>query len=145
MTFSIEVENKLETAQKGIIVRCKQLDEVIREEAVNFPEPGQVQSVLMDLESDGGADEYLEICIDGQQEEMGGCKIAAPSDMPYTFFPGAAGSLSVTPPEEGSNLMSLHIPSGLPTWKLELNQPLDFPRGDPNNVTVGEDEPGGNG
>lgn len=145
MTFSIQVENKLETAQKGVIVRSKQFDEVTREESLDYPVNSQVQDVLMELESGENSEEYLEISIDQPLEAMGGCKIDVPVNMPYTFLPGDTGSLTVIPPENGSTHMSLHIPSGLPTWKLELSQPLDVPRGDPNNVTIGDDEPGGGG
>jgi len=94
-----------------------------------------------------GEEDYLEISVDNQQEELGPCKIDINSIGPVTFIPPAAASVTVLPPIDVETLKtntSLRIPSGLPTWKLEILMPVEIPReGSQINVTVGDPPPGG--
>jgi hypothetical protein len=160
MTFSVEVENKFEMAQRDIHVRLKQWDETLEEHKVSYPVNGgqERKTVNVDLGASNGGEDYLEICVDNGQADLGPCNIDLPAHVPFTFLPEGTGSITVIPPENGTNITSLKIPSGLPAWKLEVMSPPEpvlpvgyqgmASKGDDggaNNVSVGDDEPGGGG
>lgn len=150
MTFSIEVENKFEMTRRNILVRRKSLEETVEEQRVSGPSivkgKKERRVVSYSLGEVAEEEEYLEISVDNQQEEMGPCKIDIWSNGPVTFIPPAAASVTVIPSEDVETLetnTSLRIPSGLPTWKLEIMMPFEIPReGSQTNVTVGDEPPG---
>lgn len=164
MSYQINVENKFEVANRDIHVRRKEWDDVLEELRLSYPQSevqdtNRAEFALGQMETQG---DYLEICVDNEVEELGPCRIMLPANAPFTFVPGTIGSITVEPPKNGSAVTAVKIPSGLPTWKLEIMQPSpqevahlpeveqmisregDDPD-DMNNVTVGEDQPGGGG
>ncbi len=151
MTHFIEVKNNFEVTRGDILVRRKSLEGTREEQRANFPsyEVGAEESkkVSFSLGEVAGEEDYLEISVDNRQEELGPCKINISSIGPVTFIPPAGVSVTVIPPEDVENLgtnISLRVPSGLPTWKLEIMKPAESSReGSQTNVTVGDDEPGG--
>lgn len=163
MSYQVRVENKFEVAGRHIHVRRKEWDDVLEEHRVSYPvydAPPEEQVPNFSEFALGQAEEqadYLEISVDNEVEELGPCRIMLPANTPFTFVPGGAGSITVEPPQNGATVTAVRIPSGLPTWKLEIMQPVPplevqqmIPRegddpDDMNNVTVGEDEPGGGG
>ena len=147
MTFSIKVENKLEMAQRDIHVRRKSREGVLDEQRIRCP--GYAES--FSLGAVEGEDDYLEISVDNQQDELGPCKIDITSNGPVRFVPPGAASINVIPSEDVETYTLLRIPSGPPTWKLEIMRPpapesgLISREGSMTNVTVTEDDPGGEG
>jgi hypothetical protein len=139
MTHLIKVENKFEMSRGDILVCRKSFKGTVEEQRVSSS----------GYEYQIGEEDYLEISVDNQQEELGPCKIDIWSNGPVTFVPPEAASVTVIPSEDVETNTSLRIPSGPPTWKLEIMKPIsDFisrgdPSGDKTNVTVGDDEPGG--
>ena len=150
MTHLIEVKNNFEVTRGDILVRRKSLEGAMEEQRANFPsyEVGAEgrKKVSFSLGAVEGEEDYLEISVDNRQEELGPCRINISSIGPVTFIPPAGVSVTVIPPEDVENLetnISLRIPSGLPTWKLEIMKPAEFSReGSQTNVTVGDDKPG---
>lgn len=147
MSFPIKVENKFEMAQRDIHVRRKVWEEIKEEHTVNYPVNGEVKMVDFSLGAEDGEEDYLEISVDNQQADLGPCKIDLPVNVPFTFIPAGIGSIEVTPLANGETVTSLRIPSGQPTWKLEVREPSVIPReeGGITNVTVGDGDPGGGG
>ena len=158
MTHFIEVENKFEMTRGDILVRRKSYDGTREEQRVRFPADDgdrleKRRKVNLSLEGD---QDYLEIIVDNQRDELGPCKIDICSNGPVTFIPPAAASVTVNPSEDVETITTLRIPSGPPTWKLDIMMPptqssqegypesISIPReGSQTNVTVGDDEPGG--
>jgi hypothetical protein len=158
MTYSIEVENKFEMAQRDIHVSRKLWEESLDQRSLAYPVlesgiPLSRQVIDFELGAVAGDEDYLEIRVDDEQSELGPCKVDLPANVPFTFVPAGVGSITVVPPENGSNITSLKIPSSIPTWKLEVMRPMEPAAGriphrgesDANNVTIGDDEPGGDG
>jgi hypothetical protein len=163
MAFSIKVENKFAMARRDIQVRRKSWGKILEEQRVSCSASeygaGEVESrpVKLSLGEVDGEEDYLEISVDNQQDELGPCKIGIRSNGPVTFVPPGAASITVIPSEDVETNTSLRIPSGLPTWKLEIMRPPQssseegdavpglIPRdeGSTTDVTVGDDEPGG--
>lgn len=162
MTHIIKVENKFEMSRRDIRVRRKSFEGTLEEQRVSCPEyeyqngEEERRKVSFSLGSVEGQEDYLEISVDNQQEELGPCKIDIWSNGPVTFAPPGAASITVIPSEDVETNTSLRIPSGLPTWKLEIMMPsepdsdeedaesdLIDREGSQVNVKVGDDEPGG--
>jgi hypothetical protein len=147
MTCSISVINTFEMSQKDIQVRRKCWGKTLEESPAYGYGEEERRQVNFSLGEVDGEEDYLEISVDNQQDELGPCKIDIWSNGPVTFNPPAAASVTVIPSKDVETLetnTSLRIPSGLPTWKLEIMRPCEIPReGSQVNVTVGEDEPGG--
>jgi hypothetical protein len=166
MIYSIEVENKFEMSRRGLQVRRKSFEGTMEEQRISCPvyESGDVgeesRMVKFSIGKVEGEEDYLEISVDNQQEELGPCKIDIWSNGPVTFIPPAAASVTVLPPKDVETLetnTTLRIPSGLPTWKLEIMSPPKQSRdeedgvsgliirdeGSTTNVTVGDEPPGG--
>ena len=168
MTFSIEVENGFEMNPRDIQVRRKSRGETLEEHQVcPLYEGGkeEIRTVDLFLGAVDGEEDYLEISVveDEQQPDLGPCKIDLRSNVPFRFIPRGTESLTVMmvtqvdQVEEGKTITSLKIPSGPPTWKLEIMRPPEpvseegYPESlsnsrDPvgnTNVTVGDDDPGG--
>lgn len=171
MTYLIEVENKFETAKRNITVRRRNWGESLEETTVSYPAlkgPGETfipETAKMSLDSLIDAGEYLEISVNDPNLEMGPCRVELPPDAPFTFIANDPGCVTVLPNDRETHTNVLRIPSGLPTWKLEIMPPqnlyetgketnivetalLQTPLEEQqtiNNVTVGDDEPGGGG
>ena len=159
MKFSVEVKNEFGMARRDLLVRRKSFEGTMEEQQVSGPtyeygdgkEEGKGRMVKLSLGEVDGMEDYLEISVDNQQEELGPCKIDIKSYVPVTFIPPAAASVTVFPLEDVETKTTLKIPSGLPTWKLEIRRPSE-PGSDEEdregtqvNVIVGEEEPGGGG
>jgi len=164
-TLSIKVENNFEMARRDIQVRRKCWGKTLEEQRISYPayEFGDVEEesrmVKLSLGEVDSEEDYVEISVDNQQEELGPCKINIKSNGPVTFIPPAAASVTVILLEDEETFKtktSLRIPSGLPTWKLEIMKPsepgsdvgdtesdLISREGTQVNVTVGDDQPGG--
>ena len=153
MTFSIEVENKFEMGQRDICVLRKSWEETLEEHRVSCPvyEEGKEEkrAVALSLGTVEGQEDYLEISVGNDQVDLGPCRIDLPSHVPFTFIPAGTGSLTVIPSGNGKRT-SLKIPAGLPAWKMEITRPSGpmsqirgEDAGEGNNVTVGDDGPGG--
>jgi hypothetical protein len=155
MTFLVKVENQLTEARRDIHVLRKSREETLDEQRISCPayEDGNVKGeeekslVGLHLGVADGEDDYVEISVDDKQSNLGPCKIELSPVVPFRFIPGGTVSLTVIPPEEGDTKTLLKIPSGLPTWKLEIMKPtrIVIPRGDDSggtNVTVGDEPPG---
>jgi hypothetical protein len=155
MTHFFKVENSFEMTRGDILVRRKSFEGTLEEQRAGCPsyEDGaeQRRMVSLSFEPAAGEEDYLEISVDHQQEELGPCKIDIWSNGPVTFIPPAAAVVTVLFPKDVETLetnTSLRIPSGLPTWKLEIMMPAKTPRedeGSMTNVTVGDAPPGGLG
>jgi len=159
MKFSIKVENKFKMAQRNIYVRRKSREEILDGQRIRCPksaygdreEERRVVSFSLGAVDREEEVDCLEISVANQQDELGPCKIDIKSNGPVTFAPPAAASITVIPSEDLETYTSLRIPSGLPTWKLEIMRPPAsesglIPRdGSMTNVTVTEDDPGGEG
>jgi hypothetical protein len=162
MTHSIEVENRFEMNRRDIQVRRKSREETLEEQRVSCPayEYGDVEEerrkVSFSLGPVEGEKDYLEISVDNQQDELGPCRINIWSNGPVRFVPPGSASITVIPSEDVETYTSLRIPSGPPTWKLEIMRPpeqssdegdgvlglIHRDEGSMINVTVGEDPPG---
>lgn len=154
MTFSIEVENKFEMSPRDIHIRRKSRETTMEEHMASCPGyvSGNIEEkrsiVSLPLGADAGEGDYLEISVDNQQVNLGPCRIDIWSNVPFTFIPPGTAAISIIPSEDGETNTSLKIPSGLPTWKLEIMRPISIalPRDEDSegmtNVTVGDDEPG---
>ena len=158
MTCSFEVENRFEMNRGDILVRRKSFEGTMEEQRVRFPADDgdrleKRRKVDLSLE---GEQDYLEISVDNQQQELGPCKIDIWSNSPVIFIPPAAASVTVIPSEDVETNTSLRIPSGLPTWKLEIMIPpvtgsdeenaesdLRDREGSQTSVTLGDAPPGG--
>lgn len=154
MTFSIEVENKFKISQRDIHIYRKNSRET--KEVLRVGYPGEVErgAVTLSLENDEGTNEHLEIRVDNQQLNLGPCRIELPSDFTFTMFPGGVERLQVIP-SDNSNRTALRIPPGLPGWKLAIKPSRSMKvrqnigeepgsgEGGGENVTVGDDGPGG--
>lgn len=153
MTHLIEVENKFEMSRPDILVRRKSFEGTMEEQRVSSPSyqygSEERRTVSFSLGSEEGENDYLEIIVDNQQEELGPGKIDIWSNGPVTFIPPAAAVVTVLPAIDVETLetnTSLRIPSGLSTWKLEIMMPAEIPReGSQTNVTLGDAPPGGLG
>ena len=166
MTHSVEVENKFEMSRGDILVRRKSFEGTIEEQRISCPVYGsgaereESRMVKLSLGAVEGEDDYLEISVDNQQEELGPCKIEICSTGPVTFIPPAAAVVTVLLPKDVETLETntrLRIPSGLPTWKLEIMRPhqsissegdavsggIYRDEGSTTNVKVGDAPPGG--
>jgi len=150
MEHLFEVRNKFEMNRGNLLVRRKRFDGNMEEQRVNCPSNKNEKEASGVLSFSPGAvegeEDYLEISVDNQQEELGPCKIDIWSTGPVTFIPPAEASVTVLLPEDVETLetnTSLRIPSGLPTWKLKIMMPGEHPReGSQTNVTVGDAPPG---
>jgi len=159
MTCSIEVENNFEMNRGDILVRRKSFEGTMEEQRASFPayEYGDrlEKRRKVDLSLEGEQD-YLEISVDNQQQELGPCKIDIWSNGPVTFIPPETATVTVIPSEDVETITTVRIPSGPPTWKLEIMMPptpgiqkgypesISIPReGSQTNVTVGDEPPGG--
>jgi hypothetical protein len=162
MSFTVKVNNEFAMARRDILVRRKSFEGTMEEQQVSGPtykygdekEEGKGRTVKLSLGEVDGVEDYLEISVDNQKEELGPCKIDIRSYVPVTFIPPAAASVTVIPPKDVETLetnTSLRIPSGLPTWKLEIRRPseLGSDEGDREgtqvNVRVSDDTPGEGG
>jgi len=167
MTFSIELENSFGMNRRDIRVRRKSRGETLEEKRVSYPAyefgAGEEESRTMGLSlgSVEQEEDYLEISVveDEQQPNLGPCKIDLRSNVPFRFIQGGTESLTVMMVkhlEEGKTITSLKIPSGPPTWKLEIMRPPaqssqeGYPESLSNSregsfpdVRVGDDDPGG--
>jgi hypothetical protein len=154
MTFSVEVENKFEMAQRDIHVLRKVWGDTKESHRVRYPDGNEKRAVDLSLGTvPEEADDYLEISVDKEKRELGPCRIDLPADIPFSFIPSGARSITVVP-AVGSGQTSLRIPAGLPGWRLQLMKPQEplaqvMEEADSgnsnNNVTVGDDGPGGDG
>lgn len=151
-TLLVMVENKFEMSPRAIYARRKIGEQALEEQRVSgstyeYGDGEESRTVNLSLGEVDGEEDYLEISVDNQQEEMGPCKIDIWSNGPVTFIPPAAASVTVIPSEDEETLetnTSLSIPSGLPTWKLAIMRSCGFPReGSQTNVKVGDAPPGG--
>jgi hypothetical protein len=162
MAFTVKVENKFTMARRDIQVRRKSWGKILEEQRVSCPASeygaGEQESkpVKLYLGEVDGEEDYLEISVDKQQEELGPCKTEIRSNGPVTFIPPGEASITVIPSEDVETHTALRIPSGPPTWKLEIMRPLQtssegedavpglIPRdeGSTIDVTVGDDPPG---
>lgn len=160
MTFLIEVENKLKMARRGIHVRRKSWKDTLEEHRVNCPvyKKGKQErsATSLSLGAVAGEEDYLQISVEHPPVNLGPCKIELPSDVPFRFIPGGKESITVNMDipgvEKGKTVTSLKIPSGPPTWRLEIMRTPEpghglIGRGDDSggkiNVTVSDDGPGG--
>jgi hypothetical protein len=160
MTFSIKLENKFKMVPRNIqVVRRNSWGEILDEHRVSCPEPEtrdvdkESKPVIFSLGSVDQKEDYLEISVveDEKQPDLGPCKIDLKKNVPFRFIPGETESITVMmvsrfEEEEGEIITSLKIPSGPPTWKLEIMSPPGLPRdgeGSTTNVKVGDDDPGG--
>jgi hypothetical protein len=151
MTFSIEVENKFEMAQRDIHVLRKVWGDTKESHRVRDPDGSRKRAVDLSLgAAPAEADDYLEISVDKEMREIGPCRIDLPAAIPFSFIPAGARSITVIP-AVGGGQTSLRIPEGPPGWKLQLMKPqeplaqvMEEDSGNSNNnVTVGDDGPGG--
>ena len=150
MTHFIEVKNNFKVTRGDILVRRKSLEGTMEEQRVSCPSfkdgAEEREKVNFSLGAVAGEEDYLEISVDNRLEELGPCKINISSIGPVTFIPPAGVSVTVIPSKDVEALetnISLKIPSGLPTWKLEIMKPAETPReGSQTNVTLGDDRPG---
>lgn len=164
MTFSIGLENRFGTSQRDIRVRRKSRKETLEEQRVSYPayEYGEGEeeksAASFSLGSMEGEEDYLEISVGDEQADLGPCKIELPANVPFRFIPGGITSIAVFPPKNRGAVTLLRIPSGPPTWKLEIMRPPEpasdeedtesvlisrADEGSMPDVTVGDDQPGG--
>lgn len=150
MTFSIEVENKFELAQRAIHVQRKSWGEAKESQRIHYPDGVEKRAAAfsMNTEDDYDQKDYLEISVDDDQVELGPSKIDLPANIPFTFIPAGIRSITFIP---SGTRTSLRVPAGPPTWKIQVMSPTqsmastlsDEQPGDAkNNVTVGDDMPG---
>lgn len=147
MTFEVTVENKFTRGKRGIIVynSSEQKDCIIP-----FKENGKNNSrKKFDLPTGSKGNNYLVISLTPRPVNLTTtCKIDLPSTVPFTFIPVGTQSIKITP---SGKRTTLKIPGGPPTWQLKIDNPLKsmltnrpmVEEGGGNNVTVGEDDPGG--
>jgi hypothetical protein len=152
MTFSIKVENDFKRGRRGIIVynSSQKQDRIIPWKAG----PEDVTKREFELSTgSGNDDDYLVIAVAPGGGDLKRCKINLPANVPFTFIPGGTERITIIPSSDGKQ-NTLRVPAGPPTWRLKIRSPLEpvepLLRQDPgsgegggNNVTVGDDGPGG--
>jgi hypothetical protein len=167
MAFSIEVGNKFDMNVRDIQVRRKSRGETLEEMRANYPASKSgageeaIRKVELFLGAMEGEEDYLEISVveDKQQSDLGPCMIDLRSNVPFRFIPGGTESITVMMVKhlkEGKTITTLRIPSGPPTWKLEIMRPpaqssqegapeslSNSHEGGMPDVTVNDDDPGG--
>ncbi|MGD2085197.1 MAG: hypothetical protein PVH61_03340 [Candidatus Aminicenantes bacterium] len=150
MTFSIEVENRFEMNRRDIQVCRKNRGEIREEHRISCPvsesgeDEGKRSFISLPLEAVDEEEDFLEISVDNQQVDLGPCKVVLWSDISFTFTPPGTANITLLPSKEWETNTSIKIPSGLPTWKLEIKPTVS--RADDTgtiNVTVEDDAPGG--
>jgi hypothetical protein len=91
-------------------------------------------------------DNYLLVGVVSQSEEekLEPCVITAPADVEVTFISPGNVDVKVTVFRRGNETF-LKVPEGPPTWQLKITLPqlsAEMLCRTPDNVTVGEDDPG---
>lgn len=150
MTLTIEVENNFKKGKRGIIVHnSSQKQDWI----VPWKKNGQ-EDTKQEFDFPANNDDYLVIAVTPGAGDLKWCKAELPTALPFIFTPGGMEKIGILTSSDGERT-TLRIPPGPPTWQLKIKNPFkpaDLQRGDEgegsgegggNNVTVGDDGPGG--
>ncbi|MCP5046933.1 MAG: hypothetical protein GY940_07155 [bacterium] len=167
MAFTINVANNLEVAGRDLMVFHQNGDEP-RERKLNFPGNGGPGGGVIEfpfhLGKVPGKNDWLEIGVFDENNDLEGCRIDLSPNLPFLLIPGETGEISAKILIDKYGTV-IKIPGGPPTWKLKLLKPhepvestlsmsktsmatsessKELPDNG-HNVTVGDDGPGGNG
>jgi hypothetical protein len=150
MTLTIEVKNNFKKGKRGIIVH----DSSQKQDWIVPWEKNGRGDTKQEFDFPTGKDDYLVIAVTPGAGDLKGCKAELPAALPFIFTPGGMEKMKILTSSDGERT-TLRIPPGPPTWQLKIKNPLkaaDLGRGDEgegsgegggDNVTVGDDGPGG--
>ena len=149
MTLTIQVKNNFKKGKRGIIVHdSSQKQDWI----VPWGKNGQGDTT-QEFDIPGGKDDSLVIAVTPGAGDLKWCKAELPAALPFIFIPGGMEKLGILTSSDGERT-TLRIPPGSPTWQLKIRRATQFMaqmadeepgsgEGGGNNVTVGDDGPGG--
>lgn len=150
MTRSIEVKNNFKRGKRGIIVHDSSQNQ---DWIVPWKENGQGDTTQK-FDFPIGKDDYLVIAVTPGAGDLKWCKVQLPAALPFIFIPGGMEKLGILTSSEGVRT-TLRIPPGLPNWQLKIkvstrqlarradDEEPGSGEGGGDNVTVGDDGPGG--
>lgn len=149
MSLRVEVENKFDRTKRRFTVyhHHKRAND-----SKGVFEPVRGEKMPFALGADNREDDYLEISLKEKQDNEPSV-IKVSKGLQVLVYPNGAQYISIET-LDGGNTKRIYIPPKNPGWKVRLIKPRDMASArsdgvfvahsvDPENVTVGDDGPGG--